>query len=500
MVRSSYLEHPEDVLGQWLAWQAETDAALVMVTATEGGAVRAPGALMAVAGDGRSAGYLSGGCIDADVILHARGALEHGETKQLRYGAGSPFKDLPLPCGGAIEVTIVPKPDHALIQRCHETLVARRPATMRLDAPSGEITAQYRPKLRLRIAGRGADAIALAQLAQSSGLETELALRDSEDLDLARAAGLTHLTALQTPSDLPAMADDAWTAFVLMFHDGDWELPLLKQALAGPAFYVGAVGSAKTQARRRAALTDAGVHPQQIARIRGPVGLIPSMRDASMLAVSTLAEIVDTYHTAAPAPFASTALVLLAAGQSSRFEAGDKLLAELNGCPVIDHAAGALATEAVASRIAIVGPPHTERAERLHAASWQTLTNPSFEQGQGTSLATAIAALKGMPGVESALILLADMPNVPDSHHHALHEAMTPGVQAVFSSTHDVLGPPALFARETFDALSALTGDQGARAVFNTLNETRTVALAPEQARDIDRRADLTALETHTDG
>ncbi|MGB3627118.1 MAG: XdhC family protein, partial [Henriciella sp.] len=107
----AYTEHAEDVLSQWLGWRETGPAALVMITGTVGGAVRAPGALMAVSADGDIAGYISGGCIDADVVLQAHAALKHGQAKSLRYGAGSPFVDLPLPCGGAIDLVIEPDAD-----------------------------------------------------------------------------------------------------------------------------------------------------------------------------------------------------------------------------------------------------------------------------------------------------------------------------------------------------------------------------------------------------
>ena len=80
-----------------------------------------------------------------------------------------------------------------------------------------------------------------------------------------------------------------------MFHDGDWEDNLLMHALTGKAFFVGAVGSRKTQARRKARLIRAGLTEQQVDRLHGPIGLIPSMRDASMLAISTLSQIVSEY-------------------------------------------------------------------------------------------------------------------------------------------------------------------------------------------------------------
>ncbi|MFW6027943.1 MAG: XdhC family protein [bacterium] len=107
----TYLEHAKDIFGKWLTWKAEGGVALVIVTSTDGGAVRAPGAMMAVSESGEQAGYISGGCIDADVVLQAQGAIKSGKPQLLRYGAGSPFIDLPLPCGGTIEVVILPHAD-----------------------------------------------------------------------------------------------------------------------------------------------------------------------------------------------------------------------------------------------------------------------------------------------------------------------------------------------------------------------------------------------------
>ncbi len=491
----AYIEHPYDVLGQWLAWRDRGAAALVIVTDTAGGGVRAPGALMAVASDGRAAGYVSGGCIDADVIGHAVKALESGRAVHLRYGAGSRFYDLPLPCGGAIDVAVLPSPDAHAIAHAHEALAARRSATLTLEGPAGPITARYRPRLRLRIAGRGGDALALATLAHSAGVATQLALRDDHDAATARDAGLATPMVLHTPSPPPAVDDDAWTAFVLMFHDPAWEIPLLRQALAGPAFYVGAVGGRAAQASRRRALEAAGVRPAQIARVRGPIGLVPSMREASMLAVSTLAEVVEAYHTPALAPFETTALVMLAAGRSSRFERGDKLLAAWRGKPVIDHAAATLAGDRVARRIAVVGAGQAARADRLARAEWRLVENPDVDRGQGASLAAGIQAVSAAPGVETALVLLADMPTVPDAHLHALREAWAPGVEAVFTDVDGVLGPPALFSRAAFARLETLDGDRGARAVIARLSHVRGVRLDRAAAWDVDSVADLDALE-----
>ncbi|WP_084542003.1 XdhC family protein [Halomonas cupida] len=310
-----YLEHAQDVLGQWLAWRKAGAVALVVVTATEGGAVRAPGALMAVSTTGESCGYVSGGCIDTDVAHHARQALRSGRFECLRYGNGSSFIDLPLPCGGAIEVCVLPDAEAGVLRACHDRLAARQPVTLTL-LPSGDLglghmavtnalSFQYTPRLRLRIAGRGADSLALARLAMASDIETELQLCDSVETQSAQRLGVDQITQLTVPSTLPAMGDDPWTAFLLAFHDVGWEEPLLAQALTGPAFYIGAVGSKTTHARRCETLRASGIAESQIGRIRGPVGLIPSMREASMLAVSILAEIVEAYQCKVRSPFAS---------------------------------------------------------------------------------------------------------------------------------------------------------------------------------------------------
>lgn len=301
-----YLEHAQDVLGQWLDWRKAGEVALVVVTSTEGGAVRMPGALMAVSVTGESCGYISGGCIDADVVNHSQQALRLGGVERLRYGNGSPFIDMPLPCGGAIEICVLPDAEVCVLRACHDRLASRQIVTLNLSE-SGELwlghptvpnmlSFQYTPKLRLRIAGRGADGLALARLAMASGIQTELQLRDDVEVQDAQRLGIDQITKLSVPSTLPELDDDPWTAFLLAFHDVEWEEALLFQALKGPAFYIGAVGSKATHARRCKGLVAAGATVREVERIHGPVGLIPSMRDASMLAVSVLAEIVEAYQ------------------------------------------------------------------------------------------------------------------------------------------------------------------------------------------------------------
>lgn len=499
-------EHAEDVLAQVCSWiEAGEPCALVFVTATEGGAVRAPGALLAVS-ETKSIGYISGGCIDADVILQARNAFEDKRPRELRYGAGSPFVDLPLPCGGAIDVFIAPVLDLTALRVAHRLLVERQEVDLiaridgRVDLAGSDCRPErkdfifsYAPKMRLRIAGRGADALALARMSDAAGFSTHLQLVDPDDIEQAELAGIRSIEHLTSSKALNAQTDDAWTAFVLLFHDQDWEVPLLRQALDGPAFYVGAVGSKRTHQARRLALKAAGSSDEQIDFVRGPIGLVPSLRDASMLAISTLAEIVDAFPGKSSSRRPRTLLLMLAAGASQRFEDGDKLLANLEGRPVLDYAASNIPDDPALAKLAIIPSNAPERRAILENRGWMVLENSQSQLGQSTSLKLGIEAVQSDPAIDQVIVLLGDMPFVDAPHIEALRvSADVPSTNCVMSECGGILSPPALFKRSHFKALSTLAGDRGAKAVFQSVEHgAMTIPIQPDHAADIDNAADL---------
>ncbi|MBI1394134.1 MAG: NTP transferase domain-containing protein [Alphaproteobacteria bacterium] len=513
-----HLEWAEDVLDAWFAWRRQGPAALAIVAGTAGGGVRAPGAMMAISADGGVAGYLSGGCIDADVALQAQQAIVDGRVRRVRYGQGSPYLDLPLPCGGAIDVAIIPAPEETELALFQQALLTRRPAALRIDDDgrlrhtaadgplAGVATFRHAPKLRLRIAGRGADSLALAALAKASGYR--VAYQSPDELDVAMAAGLgveaTLLAGNGSTGDPvcrpgAASPDDPWTAFVLAFHDADREADLLSSALDGPAFYVGAVGSQRAQDARKRRLAAIGVDQRKIARVRGPIGLVASMREASMVAASVLAEIIEAYADVRTARFEDTAIILLAAGCASRFEGGDKLMASLRGQPVLAHSAARLSHDLVADRIAVVGPGQSARSDLLEALGWNILVNPDAANGQATSLAAGVRRAEAENGARAALVLLADMPFVSDAHVRRMKARLDGGAGAVMSRGPDAPSPPALFRRDCFHALAAIDGDAGARSVFRSLPGAVTVDLDEVGALDIDTSSDLIRAERYLD-
>jgi xanthine dehydrogenase accessory factor len=269
---------------------ARGDAALCTIVGIDGSFSRRVGSQLAVAADGGRAGDMADRCLDEELATQALAAMAQGGARMLRYGQGSPFVDFRLPCGSGLDIWIDPAPDRAELQRCAAELEARREAVLRLKfsedlAPYLLRERHYVPRLRIVLLGAGAECAALVRLAAAQGIEVEW-----------REAG-HGLSLGRPPTNLAA---DAWTAVLLLFHDHEWELPLLDWALGTPAFYIGAQGGAPAREERLERLRAAGHSDAELARIKSPVGLIPAARDPNVLALSVLADVVGAYEALHP--------------------------------------------------------------------------------------------------------------------------------------------------------------------------------------------------------
>lgn len=301
---------PIDILRFLAARQAEgVPCALVTLVGIEGGSSRSVGSQMAVAADGRRIGSFSGGCVEDAVATEALEALDDGWGRVVRYGAGSPYIDIRLPCGGGIDLLFTPRPDPAVVSVALATLDQRDAVALTLDcdgvtlAPSAEpvawdgraLTHAYQPPLRIHAFGQGEDLSAFARLGSAFGAEIHALTPDADTQALLAAEGIA-VTPLLSRNTLPPFTSDSWSAIVFLFHGRDWEEFLMPQALALPAFYHGAIGSRRTHAARLDALVAAGVRTEAILALRGHIGLIPATRDPATLALSILGEIVADYN------------------------------------------------------------------------------------------------------------------------------------------------------------------------------------------------------------
>lgn len=295
----TYQDHAVDVLAQVAAY-VRTGQPFVLITSVQikGGSARDVGSLAVVSGTGDMSGYMSNGCIDQDILLHAMGCLQSGTARLLRYGDGSPFHDLTLPCGGALSVWIDPLPDKDALVDAYNTLLARQPASLTFrprqeSCPS--ITIAYQPKVALALAGRGAIFRATAKIAHAIGFDVSGFTPDVSDLDAVAPFCKSPPTHVRSNISIDALNLDPTSGFLTLFHDHDWEPAFLVAALATPAGFIGALGSRPTQASRLAHLAEIGVSDADLQRIRGPIGLVPSLRNANLIAVSALAEVAQTF-------------------------------------------------------------------------------------------------------------------------------------------------------------------------------------------------------------
>ncbi|RUM08026.1 XdhC family protein [Rhizobium chutanense] len=286
-VRVSATDDPAELLRFAMDAHARGAVALATLVEIRGGAARTLGSHVVVAADGRFCGYVSGGCVEAAVASEALLAMAEGCDRTVKFGDGSSFFDIVLPCGGGISVAIHVLRDVGALRHVLDRLGQRQaaglaysPAQQRLepiDPPpragwlQRDFVGVYRPRTRVVLSGQTIEAQAVARLAEASGYDVIIRRQGEE----GRAAG----------------AIDRFTAVVLLHHDLDAEAAILEAALASPGFYIGALGSSRTHRRRVERLTALAFGQDEIDRIKAPIGIFGPTRDATSLALSVLADV-----------------------------------------------------------------------------------------------------------------------------------------------------------------------------------------------------------------
>jgi molybdenum cofactor cytidylyltransferase len=192
--------------------------------------------------------------------------------------------------------------------------------------------------------------------------------------------------------------------------------------------------------------------------------------------------------------------VVLAAGAGRRF-GGGKLLAPFGDGLLLDKAL-ASAFAAPVRRVVLATGDQGEAvaqaarafAERIGRSDRLKIVEvPDHAEGMGASLRTAIATLGD--DVEAVFVFLGDMPRIPNAVLEPLARAVAGGAPAAAASFEGRRGHPAVFARALFPALLSASGDQGARAVLQTLGADLVLVEAGDNGVlvDIDTPRDLAA-------
>ncbi|ESQ77468.1 XdhC family protein [Asticcacaulis sp. AC402] len=281
-------DYRDFVLQHWLDWRREGKrCALLTLVVAHGGSPRPVGSQVAVCEDGRHVGLISGGCIEKALVLDAIAAIEREENHVERYGDGSRFVDLRLPCGSGIDIAF----DVGLGVATVEAVVAARAARREAVLETGGFLRVYPPAPRLIAVGQGPIMTSTLQFAAALEMEPVAYSPDPDTLEVLRGLGFTAL-ALEA---FGATTFDRHTAVLTLFHDHDHEADILARAVTSEAFYIGALGSRRAQAARLERLALMGLDDAG-ARINGPVGLDIGARTPPEIALSALAEIVQCYR------------------------------------------------------------------------------------------------------------------------------------------------------------------------------------------------------------
>jgi len=313
-----------EILPELERWQARGDRiALARVVATRRSAPRPIGSKLIVSEAGELAGSVSGGCVESEVVEAAREVLGGGEPRLLTFGITDDMAlSVGLPCGGEIDVWI-DEPDPTLLEELAAVARDERRAVFFVDlddgserlVPEGDndvadeliraghskvielhgkrlFADVFGPPPRLFVYGAIDTADSLCAAAKAIGWRTIVADARARFATRERLPHADEILVVWPEEALEQVAPDHTTAIIVLTHDDKFDLPLLTGALATDAYYIGAIGSRRNQARRRELLLEAGVDEADLERISGPAGLDIGAHTPAETALSMLAEVM----------------------------------------------------------------------------------------------------------------------------------------------------------------------------------------------------------------
>jgi xanthine dehydrogenase accessory factor len=319
------------VLAKALEWLDEgRRVALATVVKTWGSAPQPVGSQLVIDGEGNFLGSVSGGCVEAEVIAQAAEVIATGKPRTLEFGIEDETAwKVGLACGGTIRIfveSLEPQEREAL-HRLIGDVEGRRKVALVTDLVTGRrrlahapndvepkiaraledafcrdksvavetdeaelFVNVFNPRVRLIIVGAVHVAQQLVLMARSVGHQV-VVIDPRRAFATEERFGDVEIVRDWPEEALPKIGLDDRTAIVVLTHDPRIDDPALILALASDAFYVGALGSRKTHAKRVERLLKAGVAPEALERIHAPIGLDIGAEGAAEIALSVIAEI-----------------------------------------------------------------------------------------------------------------------------------------------------------------------------------------------------------------
>lgn len=325
-----------DILRQIQKWRGHS-AALATVVNTWGSAPRPVGGHMAVCDTGAFVGSVSGGCVEAAVVDEARGTMDEGSARVVEYGVSDEDAwAVGLACGGRVRISVVPVGDAGLDDDTLGELIALREADQPVvvaarldtgahellrpmdtdgepgpmaeaaraalladrasvvDTDSGEVFLRpHNRPVRVIIVGAAHVSQSLVPLVTTAGFQAVVVDPRSAFATEERFPGVRLMHSWPAEA-LEALGLDHRTAVVTVTHDPKLDDPALLAALRSDVFYIGALGSRRTHAARLERLAEEGADPKAVTRIHAPIGLDIGARTTQEIALSIIAQIVES--------------------------------------------------------------------------------------------------------------------------------------------------------------------------------------------------------------
>jgi len=354
-----------DEVTELLAWQrAGVSFALATVVATSSSAPRPAGAVLGVHPDGRLAGNVSGGCVEPAVVAVAEEVLRTAVPQRVHYGySDADALAVGLTCGGEVDLLVrLVAPDDPTLEalaaafqvdtpavlvtvvadeavaahvgmtlavtddgvhglsargRLGEVLAVEARAALgsgttglRHLGPDGErmgegvtvLVASFAPRPRLVIVGALDFASALAGVGRFLGFRVSVCDARERFATKERFPDADEVIVAWPHRYLAGERLDERSAVCVLTHDPKFDVPALVEALAGPAGYVGVMGSRRTHEDRLVRLREEGVDDSALGRLRSPIGLALGGRSPQETALAIAAEIVLVRNGGAAAP------------------------------------------------------------------------------------------------------------------------------------------------------------------------------------------------------
>ncbi len=340
-----------DISAQIENWLSQDQTiALATVIQTWGSSPRGVGSCMAVNRQGEMIGSVSGGCVEGAVVETGLQVIKEGIPQLLHFGVSDETAwEVGLACGGHVDVFVRPY-DYSRFEdwknaqkdgkKVAAVMAVRGPYTklgldvfvhedgsrfgglgLELDRwavecaqaaftedsafsqqiPVGSTSSEaleffvhlQTPPPALVVIGGVHIAIPLVALAKTLGYKTVVVDPRQVFANTSRFPHADRIIAAWPDKALADLGLTASTAVAALTHDPKLDDPALMAALDSQVFYIGALGSKRTQAQRRQRLLDAGVRAELLDRIHGPIGLDLGGRLPEEIALAIMAQIVQ---------------------------------------------------------------------------------------------------------------------------------------------------------------------------------------------------------------